>query len=630
MNLKTLHYKGFSSYQNKLSCYKCTNITVNKIFKKSKLTQFRPSSTTTTTNRSCKVRCENSSQGSRLDESGDELHGKSWRSLEGVVHCSSNYVPLSPISFLERAANIYSHRTSVVYGCIKYTWEETHRRCVKLASAINHLGVSRGDVVAALAPNVPAMLELHFAVPMAGGIICPLNKRLDANMVSTLLEHSEAKILFVDYQLLHVAEEAVTILEKMDLKPPLIVVISEQDSMSPLKPTGKYEYEYESLVESGVTEFSIIRPNDECDPISLNYTSGTTSRPKGVVCSHRGAYLSSIASVFIRDMREMPIYLWTLPMFHCNGWCFTWGVAIVGGTNVCLRRCDPKDIFNNIVLHKVTHMDGAPTVLNMIVNTPVTDRKPLPHEVKIVTGGAPPPASIISKIEELGFRVSHIYGLSETYGPGTLCVWKPEWERLPREEQFKLQARQGVKTLVMEDVDVKDPATMESVKCDGKSLGEVMFRGNAVMSGYFKDLRATEEAFAGGWFRSGDLAVKHPDGNIEVKDRSKDIIISGGENICTIEVETVIYSHPAVLEVAVVARPDDHWGQTPCAFVKLKKGVDVDAQEIIQYCRDRMPHYMAPRTVIFDDLPRNATGKVQKFVLREKAKLMGSLSDRKV
>ncbi|KAI3792539.1 hypothetical protein L2E82_06421 [Cichorium intybus] len=421
------------------------------------------------------------------------------------------------------------------------------------------------------------------------------------------------------------AEEAVNLLKiNMDSKPPFIVVISKQDSLSPLTPTCNYEYE--SLLEGGATEFSIIRPNNECDPISLNYTSGTTSRPKGVVNSHRGAYLSSIASVFIRDMREMPTYLWTLPMFHCNGWCFSWGVAIVGGTNVCLRRCDPKDIFNSIVLHKVTHMDGAPTVLNMIVNTPVTDRKPLPHEVKILTGGAPPPPTIISNIEKLGFRVSHIYGLTETYGPGTSCLWKPDWERLPHEEQMKLKARQGVKILVMEEVVVKDPITMKSVNSDGKSLGEVMFRGNTVMSGYLKDARATEESFAAGWFRSGDLAVKHPDGYIEVKDRSKDIIISGGENICTIEVETVIYSHPAVLEVAVVARPDDHWGQTPCAFVKLKNGVRVDPQEIIQYCRDCMPHYMAPKTVIFDDLPRNSTGKVQKFVLREKAKLMGSLS----
>nr|KAJ0202078.1 hypothetical protein LSAT_V11C600301600 [Lactuca sativa] len=611
MNLRALDYKGFFSYQNKYSF--CTSTIVKK-----SNTRLRAVSTTTT-NRSCKIRCESSS------ESGDELHGKSysWRSPEGVVRCSANYVPLSPISFLERAADVYRDRTSIVYGYISYTWKETHHRCVKLASVLNHLGVSRGEVVATLAPNVPAMIELHFAVPMAGAIICNLNTRQDPNMISTLLQHSEAKILFVDNQLLDIADEAVNLLKNTHTKPPLVVVISEPDSRSPLTNTGKYEYE--SLVESGVTEFSIIRPNDEFDPISLNYTSGTTSQPKGVVFSHRGAYLGSLASVFLRDMQERPVYLWTLPMFHCNGWCFSWGVAVVGGTNICLRRCDPKDIFNNIVLHNVTHMDGAPTVLNMLVNSPATDRKPLPHKVKILTGGASPPPTIISKIEELGFRVSHIYGLTETYGPGTSCLWKPEWEKLNLEKQLKLKARQGVKAFVMEEVDVKDPVTMESVKCDGKSLGEVMFRGNIVMSGYFKDLKATKEAFEGGWFKSGDLAVKHSDGYIEVKDRSKDVIISGGENICTIEVETVIYSHPGVLEVAVVARPDDHWGETPCAFVKLKEGVDIDAQEIIEYCRDRMPHYMAPRSVVFDDLPRNSTGKVQKFVLREKAKRLGSL-----
>ncbi|KAK9050565.1 hypothetical protein SSX86_030465 [Deinandra increscens subsp. villosa] len=546
----------------------------------------------------------------------EELHG-TWRSLDGTVSCSANYVPLSPISFLERAVEVYRERTSIIYGSITYTWQETYCRCVKLASALNHLGVSRGDVVAALAPNVPPMLELQFGVPMAGAIICNLNTRLDHNMLSTLLKHSEAKILFVDHQLLSVAEEAIDLLERMHSKHPRVVVISEP---------GGSGCEYESLVSSGVTEFSIIRPNNECDPISLNYTSGTTSRPKGIVYSYRGAYLSALASVFIRGMGDMPTYLWSLPIFHCNGWCFSWGVAVVGGTNICLRRCDPEDIFDNIMNHNVTHMDGAPTVLNMIVNSLLTNQKPLPHKVEILTGGAPPPPTIISKIEELGFQVRHVYGLTETFGPATLNLWKPEWDRLPREEQMEIRARQGVKIFVTEEIDVKDPVTMESIKRDGKSLGEIMIRGNTVMSGYLKDLKATEEAFAGGWFRSGDLAVKHSDGYIEVKDRCKDIIISGGENISTIEIETVIYNHPGVLEVAIVARPDDYWGQTPCAFVKLKDNVDVDERDIIEHCRDHMPHFMAPRTVVFDDLPRNSTGKVQKFVLREKAKLMGSLS----
>nr|GEU92220.1 probable acyl-activating enzyme 1, peroxisomal [Tanacetum cinerariifolium] len=610
MNLTFVDYKSLCLYQNKL-----TNITVNKIFKTSN-TRLWPRSTTAQ-NRLCKVPCETSSS---LADYVEALNGEPMQSLEGVVRCSANYVPLSPISFLERAADVYRERTSIVYGNFKYTWEETYHRCVKLASALNNLGISRGDVIATLAPNVPAMLELHFAVPMAGAIICPFNTRLDANMLSTLLKHSGAKILFIDCQLLEMAEEAIYLLKKTHSKVPQLVVISVPGSRC----------EYENLVEGGVTEFSIIRPNDECDPISINYTSGTTSNPKGVVYSHRGAYLGAVNSVFMRGMREMPTYLWSVPMFHCNGWCFSWGSAIVGGTNVCLHRCNPKDIFDNIVLHNVTHMDAAPTVLNMIVNCPLADQKPLPHKVEILTGGSPPPATILSKIEELGFHVSHLYGLTETYGPGTLCSWKPEWDQLPLEEQTKLKARQGVKLFTIEEVDVKDPITMESVKCDGNSIGEVMFRGNTVMSGYFKDSKATSEAFNGGWFRSGDLAIKHPDGYIEVKDRYKDIIISGGENISTIEIETVIYSHPSVLEVAVVARPDDHWGQTPCAFVKLKDGVHANGKEIIEYCRDRMPHYMSPRTVVFDDLPRNSTGKVQKFVLREKAKMMGSLTSEKV
>ncbi|KAL7610806.1 butanoate--CoA ligase AAE1 [Lactuca sativa] len=561
------------------------------------------------------------SQLSQLSEPTDDLQQESWRSFEGLVRCSANYVPLTPISFLERSADVYRDRTSVIYGSLRYTWEETHRRCVKLASALTQLGISRGDVVSTLAPNVPAMQELHFAVPMAGAILCTLNTRHDSTMLATLLTHSETKILVVDHQLLNIALPAINLLKN----PPLLVIISD-DHLPPPSDLTTTAYEYESLVEGGVTGFSVVRPTDEWDPISVNYTSGTTSRPKGVVYHHRGAYLNSIATVFMHGMGAMPTYLWSVPMFHCNGWCLAWGLAAVGGTNICLRRCDPKDIFDNIDLHKVTHMGGAPTVLNMIINCPEADRKPLPHKVDIMTGGAPPPPLILSKMEELGFRVSHLYGLTETFGPGTSCSWKPEWDLLPVEERLKLKTRQGVRHLGLEGVDVKDPVTMESVKSDGKSMGEIMFQGNTIMSGYLKDKKATEEAFSGGWFRSGDLAVKHPDGYIEVKDRSKDIIISGGENISTVEVETVIYSHPAVLEVAVVARPDDHWGQTPCAFVKLKDGFNVAGEDIIKYCRDRMPRYMAPKTVIFEELPRTSTGKVQKFLLKEKAKALGSIS----
>ena len=480
--------------------------------------------------------------------------------------------------------------------------------------------------VATLAPNVPAMQELHFAVPMAGAVLCTLNTRNDSAMLSSLLRHSDAKIIFVDYQLLEIAQGALHLIAKTDTKPPFLVLISESDGPCPIDVASE-TCEYESLLANGHDAFEIRRPNSEWDPISLNYTSGTTSRPKGVVYAHRGAYLNSLATVLLHGIGSMPVYLWTVPMFHCNGWCLIWGLAAQGGTNICLRKVTPRGIFESIAQHNVTHMGGAPTVLNMIVNSPVSDQRPLPHKVEVMTGGSPPPPQIISKMEVLGFGVSHLYGLTETFGPGTSCIWKPEWDSLPLVERSKLKARQGVHHLGLEEVDIRDPVTMASVPADGKTIGEIMFRGNTIMSGYLKDLKATEEAFGGGWFRSGDLAVKHPDNYIEVKDRLKDIIISGGENICTVEVETVLYGHPAVLEAAVVARPDDHWGQTPCAFVKLKEGCDdVDAEELIKFCRDHLPHYMAPRTVIFGDLPKTSTGKTQKFILRERAKAMGSLS----
>ncbi|XP_057964649.1 butanoate--CoA ligase AAE1-like [Malania oleifera] len=549
---------------------------------------------------------------------------ESWKSMEGLVRCSANDVPLSPISFLERSAKVHRDRTSLVYRSVKHTWGETHERCLKLASALTQLGISRGDVVATLAPNVPAMYELHFGVPMAGAVLCTLNARHDSAMVSVLLRHSQAKMIFVDYQLLEVAQGALEILVTEGIKPPILVLIPNPDgSSTPNISTNTLEYE--SLLQSGHNHFEIRRPRSEWDPISVNYTSGTTSRPKGVVYSHRGAYLNSIATFLLHGMSLMTVYLWTVPMFHCNGWCLIWGTAALGGTNIVLRNVSPKGIFDHIALHKVTHMGGAPTVLNMIVNSPTRDQRPLHCKVQVMTGGSPPPPQILRKMEDLGFCVSHLYGLTETYGPGTTCTWKPDWDALPPDERFKIKARQGVHHLCLEEVDIKDPASMESVPSDGKTMGEVMFRGNTVMSGYLKDLKATEEAFRGGWFRSGDLAVKHSDGYIEVKDRLKDIIISGGENISTVEIETVIFSHPAVLEAAVVARPDDHWGQTPCAFVKLKDGFTVDAEDIIKFCRDHLPHYMAPRTVIFDDLPKTSTGKVQKFILREKANALGSI-----
>ncbi|KAM3316252.1 hypothetical protein ACQJBY_034403 [Aegilops geniculata] len=471
------------------------------------------------------------------------------------------------------------------------------------------------------------MYELHFAVPMAGAVLCTFNTRHDAPMVSALLKHSGAKVFLVESSLLDVGRAALKRLA--DSEPgaasiPVLVTISDDAGQD----SGRAaDYDYEGLIKSAPSEFDIRWPADELDPITLNYTSGTTSRPKGVVYNHRGAYLNTVGTVLAYDITPMPTYLWTVPMFHCNGWHLPWGVAMQGGTNVCLRHFTAAVIFDSIARHGVTHMGGAPTVLNMILNAPAADRRPLPGTVRVMTGGAPPPPRVLAGMEELGFAVYHIYGLTETYGPATVCAWMPEWDALPAEERARLKARQGFQHVAMEEVDVKDPATMESVPRDGEAVGEVMFRGNTVMSGYYKDIAATKESMAGGWLHTGDLAVRHPDGYLQLKDRAKDIIISGGENISSIEVESVIFSHPAVLEAAVVARPDDHWGETPCAFVKLKDDAIATEAEIIGFCRERLPHFMAPKTVVFEeDLPKTSTGKTQKFVLREKARAMGSLT----
>ncbi|MCD7459605.1 putative acyl-activating enzyme 1, peroxisomal [Datura stramonium] len=471
------------------------------------------------------------------------------------------------------------------------------------------------------------MQELHFAVPMAGAVLCTLNTRHNSSMIVGLLRYSEAKIIFVDHKLLQIAEGALSHLSKdKTIKPPILVVIPKfENSSHPLLETPNI-HEYENLLASESSNFTIRWPKTEMDPISVNYTSGTTSSPKGVVYNHRGAYLNTISTFLVCGMGPMPTYLWTVPMFHCNGWCLLWGMAALGGTNVCLRHVSARTIFESISHNKVTHMGAVPTILNMIANSPLNDRKPFTHKVEILTGGSSPPPQILFKMEELGFRVTHGYGITEAYGIVTSSLWKPEWDSLPLDGQAALKARQGVQHLCIEEVDVRDPETTERVPANGKTIGEIMLRGNVVMNGYLKDIKATKEAFEGGWFHSGDLAVKHPDGYIEIKDRLKDIIISGGENISTLEVERVLYSHPAVLEAAIVARPDDHWGQTPCAFVKLKDGfLEITAEEIINFCRDHLPHYMAPRTVLFEDLPKTSIGKVQKFILREKAKALGSL-----
>ncbi|KAL5209245.1 hypothetical protein ABZP36_004868 [Zizania latifolia] len=544
--------------------------------------------------------------------------------MEGSMLCEANYVPLTPLSFLERAAVVYGDRTAVVSGDRKYSWRETRERCLAGASALAHLGVGRRDVVAVIAANIPAMYELHFSVPMTGGVLCTMNTRHDAAMVSVLLRHSEAKVFLVESQFLAVANDALRLLAA-DAKASLPVVIRITEAGDGDSRNNVGGLEYEALLKSTLPGFDIRWPADECDPISLNYTSGTTSRPKGVIYSHRGAYLNTVATVISNDMTIMPVYLWTVPMFHCNGWCMVWATAAQGGTSVCIRSVAPKVIFEQIARHGVTNMGAAPTVLNMIVNAPASERKPLPGRVLISTGGAPPPPQVLAKMEDLGFNVVHGYGLTETYGAATRCVWKPEWDALPLAERARMKALQGVAHQMLQAVDIKDPVTMASVPSDGRAVGEVMFRGNTVMSGYYKDAVATEQTMRGGWLRTGDLAVRHPDGYIQLKDRAKDIIISGGENISSIEVESVIFNHPAVLDAAVVARPDDHWGETTCAFITLKKGASASADEIIAFCRARLPHYMAPRTVVFGDVPKTSTGKTQKYLLREKARAMGSL-----
>ncbi|KAG6419946.1 hypothetical protein SASPL_116460 [Salvia splendens] len=537
------------------------------------------------------------------------------------MKCSANYVPLTPISFLERSAIVYKDRISLVYGDINFTWKQTHERCRRLASALCRRGISRGDVVACLAPNIPETYELHFAVPMAGAILSILNTHHDSAMMAALLARSQPKIVFVDYQFLDIANGAFKIMsEKAIPLPRLILIPDPHDSVSSVTA-------YDSLLAESENddEFAVVRPDDECDPISLCYTSGTTSTPKCVVYSHRGAYLNSLSSILLTEMKSMPVYLWTVPMVHCNGWCQAWAIAAQGGTNVCLRNVTAKGIFDSVANHRVTHMGGAPTILNMISNAGASGRRPLPGRVAVMTGGAPPHPRVLSEMEEQGFDITHAYGLTETYGPGTICAWQPEWDALPLEARAKLRARQGVQHLGMEEVDVKDPVTMQSVARDGKAMGEVMFRGNTVMSGYYNDAKATEEAFRGGWFRTGDWGVMYPDGYIEVKDRSIDIIVSGGENISTIEVEAVIFSHPAVFEAGVVGRPDEDLGETPCAFLKLKEGHAATEEEIMTYCRERLPHYKVPRTVVFEDLPKTSTGKTQKYALRAKAKAIKDL-----
>ncbi|HET6520310.1 MAG TPA: acyl-CoA synthetase [Geminicoccaceae bacterium] len=529
----------------------------------------------------------------------------------GLDRNPANYAPLTPIGFLERAADVYPDRTAVIHGDRRHDYRTLRERCRRLASALARRGVRPGDTVAVMAPNIPATLEAHYGVPMAGAVLNPLNVRLDAATVAFILGHGEAKVLLADTEFAPVIGRTLAQVERK----PLVVDIEDVDGGGRLGgPT------YEELLAEGDPAFAPLYPADEWQAISLNYTSGTTANPKGVVLHHRGAYLNAMGEALAVGMPLHPTYLWTLPMFHCNGWCFTWAVTLQAGTHVCLRRVEAAPIFAAIAGHRVTHLCAAPIVVNMIVNAPESVRRPFDHPVRMMTGGAAPPAAVLEKAAALGIDMLHLYGLTETYGPSVVCAWQEPWADLPQGERARLMARQGVRYPQIEALAVMDPGTMTPVPRDGATIGEMMVRGNGVMKGYLKNPTATEEAFAGGWFHTGDLAVMHPDGYCEIRDRSKDIIISGGENISSIEVEGALYRHPAVLEAAVVAKPDAKWGETPCAFVTLKEGMSATAEELIEHCRGEIARYKAPRTIVFAELPKTSTGKVQKNVLRERAR----------
>ncbi|MGE6605248.1 acyl-CoA synthetase [Halomonas sp. NPDC076908] len=534
---------------------------------------------------------------------------------QGLPKTTANHVPLSPLTFIERSASIYPDYPAMVHGSTRRTWGETWARCRQLASALEKRGIQPGQTVAAMLPNIPAMFEAHFGVPLAGCVLNTLNIRLDAEAINYMLEHGEAKAILVDPEFADVIQQAVAKLEHK----PLIIDVADREFLG--ETLGIGDIEYETLLNEGDADFAYQLPDDEWDAISLNYTSGTTGKPKGVVYHHRGAYLNAVSNIMEWAMPHHPIYLWTLPMFHCNGWCFPWTIAANAGVNVCLRRVDPKKIMQLIADEKVTHFSGAPIILNGLVNLPAEDKREFDHPVKVTTAGAAPPASVIAGVEKLGIEVTHVYGLTEVYGPVTVCAWREEWNELPLEERAKIKARQGVRYHMLEALCVADPVSMEPVAKDGQTIGEILMRGNNVMKGYLKNPDATANALEGGWYHTGDLAVWHADGYIEIKDRSKDIIISGGENISTIEVEDAIYSHPAVEEAAVVAKPDEKWGETPCAFVKLKIGYgEVTEADIIAHCREHLAGYKVPKTIIFSELPKTSTGKIQKFVLREEAK----------
>jgi fatty-acyl-CoA synthase len=522
----------------------------------------------------------------------------------------ANFQPLTPLTFLERAADVHPERVAIIHGAMRQTYASLRERAHRLGSALAARGIGRGDTVAVMLANTPGMIECHYGVPMCGAVLNTLNTRLDAATLAFILDHGEARVLITDREFSGLIAEALALAKVR----PMVVDYDDPEFAQTGERLGSLDYE--ALLAEGDPAYAAAAPRDEWDAISLNYTSGTTSNPKGVVYHHRGAHLNALGNVVTGGIGRHAVYLWTLPMFHCNGWCFPWSVSVVAGTHVCLRQVRAGPIFEAIAEHGVTHMSGAPIVMSIILGASESERRPVTAPVTFFTAAAPPPEAVLAAMRAAGFSVTHLYGLTETYGPAVVNEWKAEWDGLSTSDWAVRKARQGVRYDALDALAVMDPETMTPVPADGETIGEVMFRGNNVMKGYLKNRKATEEAFAGGWFHSGDLGVTHPDGYLQLKDRSKDIIISGGENISSIEVEDVLYKHPAVANAAVVARPDDRWGETPCAFVELRPGQSATADELIAWCRERLAHYKAPRHIVFEDLPRTSTGKIQKFKLR--------------
>ena len=528
----------------------------------------------------------------------------------------ANFVALSPLRYLERAAYIYPHQNAIIHGSRQITWRETYLRCCQFAHQLQNLDISKNDTVSVLLPNVPAMLEAHFAVPMAGAVLNTLNTRLDAKTLAFMLDHAESKVLLVDPEFAALAQEALAMVNHEIY----VIDVNDAEYEHAANALSIGQIEYETWLAAGDPNFEWHLPQDEWDAISLNYTSGTTGNPKGVVYHHRGAYINAASNIIACGMTPRATYLWTLPLFHCNGWCFAWTMAANGGTNICLRKVDPELIFKLIAEHKVDYFCGAPIVLSMLINTPEEKKTQFDHRVEVMVAGAAPPAAIIEGMRNIGINVTHVYGLTETYGPSALCASQAGWSDLSIQEQAQLHSRQGVPYPLQDGMKVLDPETMQPVPKDGKTMGEIMFRGNIVMKGYLKNPEATAEAFAGGWFHTGDLAVCQPDGYAKITDRSKDVIISGGENISSLEVEEVLYQHPAILTAAVVAKPDPRWQEVPCAFIELKEGKQVSPEEIIAYCSQHLARFKVPKEVVITEIPKTSTGKLQKFVLREWAK----------